>query len=456
MSAQSRARAWSLGRAVGLLSIFIGASAIAACGDEYNSIFRTENLDDGTSLITDAKQRVIINSKNFRTDREGHRIICAEPSPDVAQAVSAALKVSANLASTSGASKTDAAAGLAIATAAQVAQLGERLTTIQGMRERMYRACEAYANGATTASQYRSMLTTIDRLMATTLSAEMAAGAFGRNLAVASTQAGTGGGDPAAFAKLTKEVGETAKALEDAAAANPPVAADVAAKSKAFREALARLEGANVVAGAVGTGGQPGQISGTGRTADAGAIVAIHRNYIDDDRVEGLIDACISTMSEVRYADIDYRSYLDGVAKERAKIAAAYHRGPTFGELIAGTNRPDPLKKERDDALRAYDERTLISRETFMQQRTDFTKYCKDNVFGDANRTIRPGTPPSMIPPGIAPFIMERMRFKERLRQISEPSKVAQLCFSILDRAAKEPKNTDLQAQAKYCRALLN
>jgi hypothetical protein len=461
MSGQSRARApISLrlcARMVGPLAICVAMASIAACSDETHSIFRTERLDSGVSLITDAKQRVVINVDDHRPGRDkNHRIICAEPSPDVAQAVSTALRVSANFATSSGASKTDAAAGLAMATAAQVAQLGERLATIQAMRERMYRACEAYANGATSGSQYRNMLSTIDRLMATTLSAEMAAGAFGRNLAVATSQASTGGGDPALIEKLRTELANAAKALEDEAKKPTPDAEAVTAKAKLFREALARMEGAQgVTASGVSPTSQPGVIAGGSRPGDSSAVVAIHRNYLDDDRVESLVDACVSTLADVRYADTDYRQYLDSVARERAKIALAYHRGPTLGELISGTNRPDPLKEEREAALRSYDARTAITREEYLAQRTQFSNYCMAHVFGDAKRTIPRGTPANQVLPGIAPFIVERMRSKERLRQISESATIAHLCFPVLERVRTGATDKDTVAQASYCRGLL-
>ena len=124
---------------------------IAAC-ENWHSIYRTADLDGGDSLITDAKQRVVTNVADFR--REGHRIVCAEPSPDVAQAIQAAVQASANVSN----GQTQVGGQFGYAVAAQVAQLGERLAAIQLLRDKMYRACEAYANGAMRQAGYISLM----------------------------------------------------------------------------------------------------------------------------------------------------------------------------------------------------------------------------------------------------------------------------------------------------------
>lgn len=453
MFVPSRAGAWPFSRAVGLLSICFVATAIAACSDNYHSIFRTERLDGpsgGVSLVTDAKQRVIINVDDYRPSRKDHRIICAEPSPDVAQATSTALQVSANLAKTAGESKTDVAAGVALATAAQVAQLGERLATIQAIRERMYRSCEAYANGATTAAQYRNMLATIDRLIATTLSVEMAAGAFGRPPVIIGTQAGAGG-DPAKMKALTDQFNAAMAAVEKAK--DDKEKEDALAQAKTAATQIAGAVAAFAGAGAA----QGGGLSGT-RPADAAAVTAIHRNYLDDERIESLVDACISTMSEVRYTDDDYKHYQKSIAEERQRIWAKYTRSPTLVETFSGRDPNDKLAAERNAALAAYDRDTQMSREAFSEQRNRFANYCMKNVFGEVplqQTVVRSSSgQPSAIPP-IAPYMIHRMRAKENLRRISEGTALAGICFPIMEKARTTPADADLRAQANYCRAIM-
>lgn len=153
-------------------------AALAACSTAKQlSIFRAKKIPGGKTLITDAKQRIITSTQHELKGGNivrGH-VLCAELSPDVAQALSEsfslALKASAK-------EKGEAALGRARVNA--IAQLGERLTTIQLLRDGMYRACEAYPNGALTKTAYAIMLSGYDDTMVTLLSAELAACAFGQ------------------------------------------------------------------------------------------------------------------------------------------------------------------------------------------------------------------------------------------------------------------------------------
>ena len=457
MSIQSRVRAHTsagqVAHMAGSLALCIVIAATSACGDQYNSIFRTERLDGpsgGLSLITDAKQRVVLNVDDYRPGRDkGHRIICAEPSPDVAQATSTALQVSANLANTAGASKTDAAAGLALATAAQVAQLGERLATIQAIRERMYRACEAYANGATNSAQYRNMLATIDRLIATTLSVEMAAGAFGRAPVIIGTQAGAGT-DPAKMKDLTDKFNAAMAAVEKAKDDEKEQAKQLAIA----KDIALQIAGAVGVFAGSGAAQGGGALSGT-RPSDAAAVTAIHRNYLDDERIESLVDACVTTLSDVRYTEADYKHYLKSLADERQKIWARYTREPTLAEAISGRDPNAALAAERRAALDAFDRGSRLTLEEFSAQRNKFGDYCLDSVFGRVPAAQTTGRTPApnvagAIPP-IAPYIIHRMRAKENLRRISDAQLLASLCIPTIARSKANPGDADLKVQANYC-----
>jgi hypothetical protein len=111
--------------------------------------------------------------------------LCAEPSPDVARAVQAALSLSGGAAGTATppTGGTAIEAQLAFQTNASrsesVAQLTKRIATIQLLRDGMYRACEAYANGAIGPEIYTAITSRYDRMMITMLLGEMAAGNFG-------------------------------------------------------------------------------------------------------------------------------------------------------------------------------------------------------------------------------------------------------------------------------------
>jgi hypothetical protein len=126
--------------------------ASTGCVANLDSIHRTDSLPKdvtagkGTAVIIDAKQRTILSeTKTLPATSDGSGAVvaafCAEPSPDALSALSAnangnfsqkdALTLSGNAALTE-----------------QAEELGVRTTTIQLMRDIMYRECEAYLSGA--------------------------------------------------------------------------------------------------------------------------------------------------------------------------------------------------------------------------------------------------------------------------------------------------------------------
>src|SRR5918996_2892697 len=142
----------------------------------------------GKMLVTTADYRTINQTSTGKHSVHGrvtpNYITCAEPSPDVAKAISTALNVSGSAAATLPSGVTPAvAAAVSRAHAEAFVQLGERLATIQLLRDGLHSACEAYANGAITDTTYAVMLSRFDKVMVTMLVSEIAGGAFGRSLA---------------------------------------------------------------------------------------------------------------------------------------------------------------------------------------------------------------------------------------------------------------------------------
>jgi hypothetical protein len=167
-------------RATETILVLATTWTLAACTEP--SIYRTANFDDGTSSITDAKQRVLVNTPGNKAwgKNRPKRIVCAEPSPDVAQALSSAIS-SSFAGAVNG--KGSVSADLAASMSAGVVQLGERLATVQLLRDGLFRACEAYSNGAISDATYSLIVSRVDQTMVALLTSEMAAGAFGRDLA---------------------------------------------------------------------------------------------------------------------------------------------------------------------------------------------------------------------------------------------------------------------------------
>ena len=107
-----------------------------------------------TSLSLDGKQRlVVVVDRGPVWDKR--RALCAEPSPDALTGIAASVAASANVQG-----KVDAKVAASLAEAVQT--VGRRTQTIQLLRDGLYRACEAYINGALTEKEYRLLLSRID------------------------------------------------------------------------------------------------------------------------------------------------------------------------------------------------------------------------------------------------------------------------------------------------------
>lgn len=168
-------------------------AAVGACSlHPVNDNAREVSND--RSLITAADQRVVLKIPAQRdpgTDLlQPDTITCAEPSPDMARLVSQSNSSSAQI----GAAlpigvSASAAYGFAKGHAEGMAQLTDRLATIQILRDGMYRACEAYANGAIDRTAYALVLAHSERVMFGLLMAELVSGRQPQPLNTMSAQA---------------------------------------------------------------------------------------------------------------------------------------------------------------------------------------------------------------------------------------------------------------------------
>jgi hypothetical protein len=102
-------------------------------------------------------------------------VMCTEPSPDVAKALSTAAQLSAS-GGNAGTTGNFAGGG---ASAEAVEALAGRSTALLGLRDGMYRACEAYANGAIGADAYALVLSRYGQLMTTLFLGQDITGAAG-------------------------------------------------------------------------------------------------------------------------------------------------------------------------------------------------------------------------------------------------------------------------------------
>lgn len=300
--------------------------AVAAC-DVFDPKFKTVSLDSetnansGSSIVTDAEQRMVLNVNPGNLSKTGLvdplRIVCAEPSPDVAKALSTALSVSAGLAG-------QGQGSVGFGTAEGLVQLAERTVTVQVVREMMYRACEAYADGAITGTTQSMQWSRMGDLLATLVAVEVAGGEFGRTLGGISGEASAEGKAAlgsvperkadldAASNELTDARKEEAKAeteYQDAQGDADDAPDDAALqtkaddKKKAHEAAVRRREAAEdrfketsealskVVTKATASAG--GEIKLRQASTAADAIARIHQQYVQGDAAQAYIAACV-------------------------------------------------------------------------------------------------------------------------------------------------------------------
>ncbi len=128
--------------------------ALEACS---STIFKTFDIE-GKSLSVDAKQRIIVSTEKGARNNETRNIVCAEPSPDALVAMAQAAGAQANIIG-------QGSGSLEFSMNESVASIALRTATIQLLRDNMYRACEAYLNGAINEFGYALILTSIDDVM---------------------------------------------------------------------------------------------------------------------------------------------------------------------------------------------------------------------------------------------------------------------------------------------------
>lgn len=142
------------------VSIFIFSLILLGCHANRRAVFREYEIAGKgvASVLIDAKQRGIIATSVPRDEpRDGSKaplrrsvVVCAEPSPDLYTVASTELLASVK----NSAYSTE----LSSALVETGRQLGARNTTIQLLRDGLYRQCEAYMNGVISSAEYKNMV----------------------------------------------------------------------------------------------------------------------------------------------------------------------------------------------------------------------------------------------------------------------------------------------------------
>jgi hypothetical protein len=151
--------------------------ALAAC-HQTDTVHYNTSVGTTPMLLTTADLRLI--SERPAPDGSGRKIVCAEPPPDVAKALSTAEK--ASLAVQTQAAAGGNAAG-SFASAEQLAQLAGRVPGLLALRDGLFRACEAYANGIIGDDEYALLISRYGEILVTVVLADAASSTSASQLA---------------------------------------------------------------------------------------------------------------------------------------------------------------------------------------------------------------------------------------------------------------------------------
>lgn len=151
----------------------IAALTLMGCAGPGH-IFRTFDLENAESLSVDARQRMVLVTHRGGKSRD-RTVVCAEPSPDVFSAQAAHAAANASFAqgpATPGADGAPQSQRSAVGSGSSginesAATIAMRTQTIQLLRDGLFRACEAYMNGAIDQHQYNIILLNMDKLTIT-------------------------------------------------------------------------------------------------------------------------------------------------------------------------------------------------------------------------------------------------------------------------------------------------
>jgi hypothetical protein len=172
------------------------ALVLAGCSILEDEVARgyAQNYRFSTGAVfTTADIRVVSEREHPVT---GRKVICTEPTPDVAKALSAAAQISAK----GGNAETNGSLAAGGASGETVMALAGRSTALLGLRDGLYRACEAYANGALGADAYALILSRYGQLMTTLFLGQDITGAAG-------TRAGEAAQSPSVSVSVSGDVG---------------------------------------------------------------------------------------------------------------------------------------------------------------------------------------------------------------------------------------------------------
>lgn len=263
-------------RYAALLLVVLALSGCAVYEDEAERAYTHDTLNFPAAFTT-GDVRIITQREHPVTHQQ---VVCTEPSPDVAKAVSASFFTNAQY--NGGTGSPSASGSLSGASAEAVAELAGRTTALIGLRDGLFQACQAYANGAIGADMYALVVSRYSQLMTTLFLGQDIASATGAAAKANSPSLANG----AAQTTTTTQTGANTQTTSTTSTANsnngpPPVATPTAT-------------------------GESSPASGAAAAGAAGALARMNEDYLnlDYNPVHTLMVACINDAdSTVRMPD---------------------------------------------------------------------------------------------------------------------------------------------------------
>lgn len=350
--------------------LLIALIAIAGCTQESTAILKRVDLKNNEFFTTDARQRVITNSEIGERSTPGtvdpFRIVCTEPSPDVAIAVAHSFSTGLSVFS-----KGSGAMSGSEVTA--LAQLVERTASIQLLRDKMYQTCLAYSNGAISGTTYSLVMTKLDDTIVSLLLGETAGGAFGRSLAALTTEATgeatgavSGPGGAGNVKALTDElkiaqanVDEKEAVLREKQQAIEGVESPTDEQTKAVTDAQTDVDNAKAQRDQIvqllqsradsmaKTSGKSAAIAGGGISKEASPLIAetlaeMQDQFLRKDFTDFVVTACATELA---------RSPIDGTGAPQARSSLTqFCERNLNGFIAAALTSHDALEAKRLDA----------------------------------------------------------------------------------------------------------
>jgi hypothetical protein len=203
-----------LSLALGVALLFLASCSTFTSPKELPVIEDKLGENFGTLAVT-AERRIIIFGRH--KDDKKPKLVCAEPSPDVAESLASSLKVVAEASVKKGGTETNAGLEISKSLATAISSIFARSQGVQFFRDNMYALCQAYLNGVVTPELFNTNYEKITNLSFALIAQELPS-ADTKRAENAATRAEQARDAATLSATASKTNSESSKTSADAAA----------------------------------------------------------------------------------------------------------------------------------------------------------------------------------------------------------------------------------------------